>query len=104
MMEVTVKVPQKIGEIISETSQAIYVEALREVARKRLSYTQKRLAEISKQTAVYESKYGKSFEEFSESVPDTMEGHDDWTEWSYLDSISKELRNKVGKLKAIARK
>lgn len=27
---------------------------------------------------------GESYEEFSKKFPDTVKGHDDWIEWSYL--------------------
>jgi hypothetical protein len=36
--------------------------------------------EYLKKMAIFEAKYGKSFEEFSQSVPDTVKGHDDWIE------------------------
>ncbi len=35
MTDVIVKVPKEIKEIIADTSETIYVEALKEVARKR---------------------------------------------------------------------
>ena len=41
MIEVSIKVPKDIGEIVSETSQAIYIEALKEVVGKRLSQIRK---------------------------------------------------------------
>jgi hypothetical protein len=36
MVEITVKVPKDIKDIIAETSETIYVEALKEVAVKRM--------------------------------------------------------------------
>jgi len=104
MIEVSIKVPKEIGEIVSEISEAIYVEALKEVAGKRLSQNRKRLDDLRRRSAVYESKYGSSYQEFSRNVPDTVEGHDDWIEWSYLDRVSSELSKKIEKLGIITGK
>jgi hypothetical protein len=46
MVEITVKVPKDIKDIIAETSETIYVEALKEVAVKRMSYTHQQLEEL----------------------------------------------------------
>ncbi len=101
MSEVTVKVPEAIKDIISETSETIYVEALKEVARKRISYTQKRIEELEQKISVYEERYGKSYKEFSQNVPDTLEGHNDWVEWSYMVNVKDGLSNKIDKLKLL---
>jgi hypothetical protein len=46
--------------------------------------------EYLKKIAIFEAKYGKSYEAFSQSVPDTVKGHDDWIEWSYLVKVANE--------------
>jgi hypothetical protein len=94
MIEVKLKVPEKIAEIIPEISYAIYAEALKKAVRQRLIHFKKRIEEIKTQIAVYEAKYGKSYDEFSAYVPDTLEGHDDWAEWSYLHNVYGELSGK----------
>ena len=101
MVEVTVRVPEDIKDIIAETSETIYVEALKEVARKRTSNIQRRLKELRIKNAAYEKKYGKSYAEFSQNVPDTLKAHDDWIEWSYLVKVADELAYKVEKLKLL---
>jgi len=101
MVEVTVKVPQNLKDIIAETSETIYVEALKEVARKRMSNIQRRLKELRIKNAAYEKKYGKSYAEFSQNVPDTLKGHDDWIEWLYLVKVADELAYKIEKLKLL---
>lgn len=58
MAEVTIKIPKDIKDLIADTSETIYVEATKEVARKRMSSAQKRLKELKKKLAIYESKYG----------------------------------------------
>lgn len=101
MAEITVKIPEDIKDIVADTGETIYVEALKEVARKRMSHTQRRLKELNGKIAVYEKRHGKSYEEFSHSIPDTMKGHDDWIEWSYLIRIANELSAKIDKLKLL---
>lgn len=95
MTEVTVKVPDFISDIVIETGETIYVEALKEVAGKRLYHTQKRLNDIMKQLTRYESKYDKSCQEYLQNVPDTIEGHDDWADWTYLVNVYAALQNKT---------
>ncbi len=77
MVEITIKVPKNIKNVINETSEAIYVEALKEVAFKRMPIPNSNLMNWAKNN-FYENKYGKSYEEFLKNVLNTMEGHDDW--------------------------
>ena len=104
MAEVTIKIPEAIKNIIEGMSETIYVEALKEVALKRMSYSEKRFKELREKIASYEAKYGKSYGEFSQDVPDTMRGHDDWIEWSYLEKVSEELSDKIEKFKLLLSK
>ena len=99
MAEVTIKIPDDIKDILGETNEMIYVEAVKEIARKKITYVQRRLKEMRKKIAIYEAKYGKSYGEFSQNVPDTLKGHDDWIEWSYLVDIADELAKKIEKLR-----
>ena len=101
MIEVTVKVPEGIKDIISDISETIYVEALKEVVRKRMSYTQRHLKDLKKKIAAYEAQYGKSYEEFSQNVSDTIKGHDDWVDWSYLVKVADEIASKIEKFKLL---
>ncbi|ODS34712.1 MAG: hypothetical protein SCARUB_00148 [Candidatus Scalindua rubra] len=34
-------------------------------------------------------------------MPDTVKGHDDWMEWSYLVKVADELVNKIEKLRLL---
>lgn len=101
MTEITIKIPEDIKALIADTDETIFVEALKEVARKRMAHTQKRIRDFRKKIAVYESKYGKSYEEFLQIIPDSPKGHEDWIEWSYLVKISSELANKMEKLRLL---
>ena len=101
MTEIIVKVPKEIKDIIDDTSETIYVEALKEVARKRISHMERRLKELKGKIAVYERKYGGSYEEFLPNAPDTIKGHEDWIEWSYLFNVVNELSAKIEKLRLI---
>ena len=104
MVEITVKVPKDIKDIIAETSETIYVEALKEVAVKRMSYIHQQLEELRGKIRFFENKYGKSYEEFVRDVPDTLEGHDDWIEWTYLTKVAEELSTKIQKLRLLTGK
>jgi|SRR3989304_8272894 len=101
MAEVTIKIPKDIKDLIADTSETIYVEAIKEVARKKMSQTQKRIKELRKKIASYETKYSKSYEEFSKKVPGTVKGHDDWIEWSYMVKVATELNRKIDKLRIL---
>ncbi len=95
MIEISVKVPKDVGDIITGTEETIYVEALHHVAFKKLSHLKEQLETYKKQTRVFEQKYHKTYEEFLQDVPDTIEGHDDWIDWSYLTNVAAELSRKV---------
>jgi len=101
MTEVTIKIPEDIKDIVGEIDEPIYVEAIKEIAQKKLIQKQKRLKELQRKIAAFESKYGKSYTNFSQDVPDTLKGHDDWIEWSYLHKITVELSAKIEKLKLL---
>jgi hypothetical protein len=98
MIEISVKVPKEIIDIVAVAGETIYIEALSQVAYKRISYIQKQLEEVKKNMHFFESKYNKSFEDFQQDVPDTVEGHDDWIEWTYLLNVANELSKKIDKL------
>ena len=99
--DVTLKVPEAMRDIVAETSQALYVEAIKEVTSKRIMSIQQRLDELHNQIARYAKKYQQSYEEFSRNVPDTIEGHEDWMDWKYLVDVTVELSGKLQKFKLL---
>jgi len=101
MAEITIDVPKDIKEIVAETGKAIYVEALKEVAARRIAYTQQQLEDLREKIRSYERKYSNTYEAILESIPDTVEGHDDWIEWTYLAKTSDALSRKINKLRII---
>jgi len=104
VVEVTIKIPEALKDIIEGMSDTIYVETLIEVAAKRMSNSERRLKEMINRIDAYEAKYGKSYEEFSKNFADTMNGHDDWIEWSYFVKVSEELSRNIEKLKLLSGK
>ena len=104
MAEITIDVPKDIKDVFAETGKAIYVEALKEVAARRIAYIQQQLEDLRKKMRFYELKYSKTYEAFLESIPDTVEGHDDWIEWTYLVKTSDALSHKTNKLHIITGK
>jgi hypothetical protein len=101
MIEITVKVPKDVKDIVSSTGETIYVEALNEVAFKRIPYLQKQIEEYQDKIRYYEAKYKKDYIAFSVNVPDSVEGHDDWIEWTYLIKVTDELLKKIDKLRLL---
>jgi len=98
MSEVTIEVPKDIKDLVGEAGKAIYIETLKEVAFKRMAYSKKDLEDLKKKIAFFERKYKRSYEEFVADVPDTVQGHDDWIEWTYLTKAAQELSSKINKL------
>jgi hypothetical protein len=98
MIEISVKVPKDVRDIVTAAGETIYIEALSQVAFKRMSHIQKQLDEFKKNILFFEGKYNKLYEDFLQDVPDTVEGHDDWIEWTYLMNVANELSKKVAKL------
>lgn len=98
MPQIKIDVPGYINDLVNESEKGIYLETLKEVAFKRLSYNKRQLEDLKKKTALFEKKYHSSYEEFAANVPKTIEGHDDWIEWTFLVEAIKELSNKIEKL------
>jgi len=101
MAEVTIRIPEELRDIISDTGEDIYIEAIIEVAKRKLADLERQLKSLSRKISKYESIYKKSYEEFSQSVPDTIKGHEDWIEWSYLVKLKDELSTKIEKIKLL---
>ena len=102
MIEVCVKIPKSLNDILSETGTALYVEALKEVAGRRLGHTEKRLNELRQKSSVFERKYGKNWQQFQKEMPDTPEAHEDWIEWTWLNEVITQLSGKIDKFRFIA--
>jgi len=98
MPEVTIEVSKDINDLVGEAGKAIYIETLKEVAFKRKAYSKRELEDLKKKIGFFERKYNASYEEFLLAVPDTVQGHDDWTEWTYLIKAAEDLSNKINKL------
>lgn len=98
MPEVTIEVPKDINDLVGEAGKAIYIETLKEVAFKRMSYSKRQLEDLKKKIAFFERKYNASYEEFLSDVPDNVQGHDDWIEWTYLIKTAEDLSNRIKKL------
>ncbi|MCG2776352.1 MAG: hypothetical protein L6406_11780 [Desulfobacterales bacterium] len=98
MPEITIEVPKDLKDLVPETGKAIYVEALKEVAFKRMSYNKMQLEELKEKITFFERKYKASYEGFLPDIPDTVQGHDDWIEWTYLIKAAEDLSNRIKKI------
>ncbi len=54
MVEITLSVPKDLSEFVHNISKTIYVEALKEVAGRKLSHTQRHLKELLEKSSMYE--------------------------------------------------
>lgn len=103
MTEIKIKVPGSIHNILKDIDEPIYVEALKSVAQKKLVKKRKELNALKKKISSYEKKYSTTFEQFSNNVPDSKIGHEDWIEWTYLHNIYSELSSTIRKLNMLLR-
>lgn len=104
MAEITIRIPDDFMELVAGAGESIYVEAIKVVARRRIGTARRRLKEMSKKVLAYETKYGKSYNEFSETVSDTLKGHNDWIDWTYLVHSSRDLERKIEKVQLLVGK
>ncbi|RMG35799.1 MAG: hypothetical protein D6732_09030 [Methanobacteriota archaeon] len=101
MTEITIKIPNDFQKIIDELDEPLYIEALKEVVRKKFLEKRKKLNAIQKKINAFQAKYSASFEEFAQNLPNTRKAHDDWIEWSYLESVAQELAKNVSRLEQL---
>ena len=63
-----------------------------------MSYSKRELEDLKEKIAFFERKYKGSYDDFAADIPDTVQGHDDWIEWTYLTKAAQELSSKINKL------
>ncbi|OQY29279.1 MAG: hypothetical protein B6244_04660 [Candidatus Cloacimonetes bacterium 4572_55] len=102
LIEVTVKVPKYIKNAVDDMEESLYVEALHEVAARRFDHIQHRVNRIKEKIKVYEMRYKQSFDQFASNVPDSLPGHEDWIDWSYLNKLQSQLTTTCDKLRLVA--
>lgn len=98
MTEIIIKMPSEFKSIMGEIDEPLYLETLREIARKKLKEKKNKLRELNRKIRRFETRYSKTFEEFSQAFPNTPKAHSDWMEWTFLDSTVKELQITIEKL------
>ncbi|RMF57028.1 MAG: hypothetical protein D6748_12125 [Calditrichaeota bacterium] len=97
MTEITIKIPDDIKKIIDDLDEPLYYEALKEVARRKLREKRKKLASVQKKIIAFQTKHSATLEEFAQNLADTQKAHEDWIEWSYLESVARELEKSISK-------
>lgn len=100
-MEITIKVPDDLKNLIEEIDEPLYMEAIKDVAKIKLAKKQRELRDLKRKMGRFESHYAADFHTFSKELPDTMKSHDDWIEWSYLNKTIAEKQKKIEKLEMI---
>ena len=98
MTEIIIKMPNEFKSIMGEIDEPLYLETLREIARKKLKEKKNKLRELNRKIKRFETRYSKTFEEFSQALPNTPKAHSAWMEWTFLDATAKELQITIEKL------
>jgi len=101
MTEVIVKVPADFKDILEEVDEPIYMEAIKNVVKQKLRAKEELLNDLTKQAANFEAKYSKKYDSFSKSVPDTLEGHEDWIQWSFVNAQLQKLDMSIAKIRLL---
>lgn len=101
MTEITIKVPDDIKELVGEIDEPIYIEAIKTIAKEKLNQRKRRLKELQKEKDKFVSKYSSNYNDFSKKVPDNKKSHDDWIEWTYVETTIKEIQFSVEKLEKL---
>ncbi|MFC2089052.1 hypothetical protein ACFLSX_05560 [Calditrichota bacterium] len=101
MTEITIQIPDSMYKIIEDIDEPIYEEAIKSVVKKKLTKKKIQLNRLKRKLARYELKYSKSYEDYENGVPDSISGHEDWIDWTYLHHAVKELNNTIGKIKIL---
>ncbi len=89
MTEATIRIPgnfdlKKIPEDIIYKSVAIAIELEKKEMKKELGRVESKIKK-------FEKKYRMPFAEFEKSFGDTLQAHDDWMDWSFLEETRNEL-------------
>lgn len=101
MTEITLKIPGEIKKLVDDLQEPIYIEAIREVASKKLAEKRKKLIDFQKKIKKFEDKYSTFYDEFCKNVPADRIGHEDWIEWTYLVEVQAELHSSIQKLEML---
>jgi hypothetical protein len=89
MTEATIRIPgnfdlKKLPEDIIYKSIAIAIELKKKEIKRELGRVESKIKK-------FEKKYRMGFLEFEKSMGDTLQAHDDWMDWSFLEETRKEL-------------
>ncbi len=101
MTEVVVKVPADFKDILEGMDEPIYLEAIKNVVQQKLRTKEELLDDLAKQDAKFEAKYSKKYDSFSKSVPDTLKGHEDWIQWSFVHAQLQKLDLSIAKMRLL---
>jgi len=96
MTETTIRIPgnfdfKRLSEEIIYKSVAIAIE----LKKKELKREVKRVESKIKK---FEKKYRHGLAEFEKTMGDTLQAHDDWMDWSFLEETRSELLSEIQNL------
>ncbi len=97
MTTITLKVPASAAKLYPKVGEKIFLQALRESARRLIAEEQRELRKINSQRRKFERKYKMPFTRFEKKIP--PEGsyllHEDYGEWSYLEERAAAILSDV---------
>lgn len=89
MTEATIKIPGNID--IKKVSDEIIYKAFAIAVEKRRKEIRNELKRVEVKIRRFEKKYKMAFSEYEKTMGDTVQAHDDWIDWSFLEEVRKEL-------------
>jgi hypothetical protein len=89
MTEATIKIPGNID--IKKVSDEIIYKAFAIAVEKRQKEIRNELKRVEAKIRRFEKKYKMAFTEYEKKMGDTVQAHDDWIDWSFLEEVRKEL-------------
>jgi hypothetical protein len=89
MTEATIKIPGNID--IKKVSDEIIYKAFAIAVEKRRKEIRNELKRVEAKIRRFEKKYKMTFTEYEKEMGDTVQAHDDWIDWSFLEEVRKDL-------------
>jgi len=101
MSQITIKISKELKSLIGEIDEPLYMEALKEIARKKMVLKRRKLNRIRNKIKRFEKQYSCTLNQYAAEMPDTLKAHDDWMEWSFLVESQKALEESIRKLEQL---
>jgi len=97
MTTIQLKLPESVARFYPKIGEKIYLQALRESAKRLMAEEREELKITNARIRKFERKYKIKFEKFEKRMPSTgdFQMHEDYGEWSYLVEKAKRLAQDI---------